>query len=93
MCLDIKYTFIHRDYMWGSGGKEESCHAKANSAGLIQSIVNCQKARECKIKQDIPDEIQLGSVRREIFIAFAQPGAANSLHPLYFSRGMKSIKS
>jgi hypothetical protein len=28
------------------------------------------------------DEMQFGSVRREIFIAFAQPGAANSLHPL-----------
>jgi hypothetical protein len=25
---------------------------------------------------------KFGSVRREIFIAFAQPGAANSLHPL-----------
>jgi hypothetical protein len=67
--------------------KEESYHAKANSAGLIPITWKLSVSKGMQNQAGTPDEIQLGSVRREIFIAFAQPGAANSLHPLYFSRG------
>jgi hypothetical protein len=48
---------------------------------------------ECKIKQNTPDEIQLGSVRREIFIAFLLSLEQQTHFIPVFPSTMNSLKS
>jgi hypothetical protein len=49
-------------------------------------LIKTTKTYSCEISY------KFGSVRREIFIAFAQSGAADSLHPLSLNTG-NSLKS